>query len=138
MMINQPLVSICIPTYNAGPYFEPCLQSALEQTYSNVEILISDDGSTDETLQIVCKYQQQYPHIRLVKNPNRGMVNNWNNCIIESKGEWIKFLFQDDLLKPACVEKMLDACVASKVDVGLCRREFIIHNDIPKIIRNDF
>ena len=137
-MTNQPLVSICIPTYNAGEFFEACLQSALEQTYPNIEILISDDGSTDGTLQIVDRYQRQHPVIRLVENANRGMVSNWNNCITKAKGEWVKFLFQDDILKPGCVEKMLEACLANHVEVGLCRREFIIHNDVPKPLRFDF
>lgn len=137
-MSNLPLVSICIPTYNAAEFFEPCLQSALSQTYTNLEILISDDGSTDDTLSIIKRYQLQYPQIRFVQNTNRGMVNNWNNCIIESRGEWVKYLFQDDILKPECVQIMLENCLAYHVDVGLCRREFIIHPDVPKNTRFDF
>jgi glycosyltransferase involved in cell wall biosynthesis len=138
MMTNLPIVSICIPTYNAGEFFEACLQSALSQTYMNVEILISDDGSSDDTLKIAEQYQKQFSHIRLVQNASGGMVNNWNNCIEEAKGEWIKFLFQDDVLKPDCIEKMLSVCLTYNVDIGLCRREFIIHNDVPKIVRINF
>lgn len=134
-MKNPPLVSICIPTYNAGAYFEESLQSALEQTYPNTEILISDDGSSDATLLIVEKYQQKYPHIRLVKNANPGLVRNWNHCIEQANGDWIKFLFQDDILMPACVEKMLLACLKHMVEVGLCRRRFIIHDDVPSSFR---
>ncbi|HEV7331931.1 MAG TPA: glycosyltransferase [Flavisolibacter sp.] len=130
MTQHSPLVSICIPTYNAGDYFEKCLQSAVNQTYQNIEILISDDGSTDATLSVVETYQQQYPHIRLVKNNNPGLVTNWNHCIEQAGGEWIKFLFQDDLLLPACVEKMLAACMAYNLELGLCRRRFIIHDDV--------
>ena len=137
-MANLPLVSVCIPTYNAADYFEPCLQSAVEQTYPGLEILISDDGSADNTLAIAEKYRQQHPHIRVIKNAEKGMVNNWNNCIAQAKGDWIKFLFQDDILKPACVEKMLNTCIAHKVQVGLCRREFIIHDDVPRRVRNIF
>lgn len=136
--MNSPLVSICIPTYDAGVYFEECLQSALSQTYSHVEILISDDGSTDTTLTIVKKYQQQYTHIRMVRNAHRGLVSNWNNCIAEAKGEWIKFLFQDDILMPSCIEKMLAACLEHKTDVGLCRRRFLLHDDVSTHIRYNF
>jgi glycosyltransferase involved in cell wall biosynthesis len=135
MTNSSPLVSICIPTYNGGEYFEACLQSALQQTYQHTEILISDDGSTDGTLAIVEKYQKEQPHIRLVKNSNPGLVSNWNHCIQKAKGEWIKFLFQDDLLAPACVEKMLVACLAHDVEVGLCRRRFLIHNDVSNHVR---
>lgn len=136
--MNHPLVSICIPTYNAGEYLEDCLQSALAQTYPHLEILISDDGSADDTLRMVEKYKSQYSQIRLVKNSNPGMVTNWNNCIEQSKGEWVKFLFQDDVLKPTCVQSMVEACLQHSVDVGLCRRDFIIHDDVPKAIRFNF
>lgn len=136
--MNNPLVSICIPTYNAAEFLEPCLRSALAQTYPHYEIVISDDGSTDETVTIVEAFQRDYPCLRSVKNEKKGMVNNWNNCITQARGEWIKFLFQDDLLKPACVEKMLEGCLQYRVDVGLCRRDFIIHSDVPKVMRFDF
>ena len=137
-MNKPPLVSICIPSYNAGEFFEPCLQSALAQTYPNIEILISDDGSTDTTMAIAEKYSKQYSNIRIVRNTATGMVNNWNNSIEQAKGEWIKLLFQDDVLMPACIEKMLEACLAHNVQVGLCRRKFIIHDNVPKRIQNDF
>lgn len=138
-MNNQPLVSICIPTYNGQEFLVDCLQSAVEQTYKNTEILISDDGSKDGTLEIVARFRRQHPHLRLVKNEGGGgMVNNWNNCILSARGEWIKFLFQDDVLQPACVEKMIAACTAHNVQVGLCRRTFIVQDDIPKPVRNFF
>lgn len=133
-----PLVSICIPTYNAAAYLEPCLLSAVKQTYPDCEILVCDDGSTDNTVEIVTAFQQQYPQIRLVQNKaNAGMVNNWNQCIQQAKGEWIKFLFQDDILQPACVEKMLATCIEYNVEVGLCRRNFILHDEVPKYLRRN-
>lgn len=137
---NQfPLVSICIPTYNAAAFLEPCLHSAINQRYSNIEILLCDDGSTDRTITIIQQFQQQYANIRLVQNTvNKGMVANWNNCVEQARGEWIKFLFQDDLLEPDCVEEMLRACEVNKVKVGLCRRDFILHDDILPHLKKDF
>lgn len=136
--MSQPFVSICIPTYNGAEFLEPCLQSALSQTYHHLEILVSDDGSTDDTIVIAEKYRQKHPQIKIIRNANKGMVNNWNNCIEQAGGEWIKFLFQDDLLKPDCVEKMLTNCLVNDVQVGLCRRDFIIHDDVPRRVRNIF
>jgi glycosyltransferase involved in cell wall biosynthesis len=125
-----PLVSICIPTYNAAAYLEPCLQSALAQTYLKTEILICDDASTDETIAIIKKYQQQNAKIRLIQNvENIGMVNNWNNCIKQAKGSWIKFLFMDDILQPDCIKKMLNACEQNKAEVAVCARGFILVDD---------
>lgn len=134
-----PLVSICIPTYNAAAYLEPCLQSALAQTYHKTEILICDDGSTDETVAIIKKYQQLYVQIRLIQNAeNKGMVNNWNNCIKQAKGSWIKFLFMDDVLQPDCIEKMLAACRENNTEVVVCARDFIILDNALPHIRNYF
>lgn len=125
----SPLISICIPTYNGAEFLEECIQSALHQTYANLEILVSDDGSTDNTILILKKYQLHHQHIKLVNNTNRGMVNNWNNCIVKAKGKWIKFLFQDDVLKPECVAAMLQACAKQKTEVALCSRDFIIQEN---------
>lgn len=136
---GHPLISICIPTYNAGAYLEPCLLSAVKQTYSPTEILICDDGSSDDTISIVQQFSRQYPKIRLVQNNvNGGMVHNWNRCIEEARGEWIKFLFQDDLLAPSCVEDLLTACRQHRVPVGLCRRDFLIHENAPAHLRRFF
>ena len=130
-MDSLPLISICIPTYNAGKHFEPCLQSALAQTYPHCEILISDDGSTDTTLEVVTNYQQKHANIRLVQNPIKGMVANWENCILQANGNWIKYLFQDDVLEPDCVQKMLALCRSHNVDIGFCRRNFIVEDNAP-------
>lgn len=130
-MDTMPLISICIPTYNAGKHFEPCLQSALAQTYPNFEVLISDDGSTDSTLDTINRYQQQHSNIRLVENPTKGMVANWENCIAAANGNWIKYLFQDDLMEPDCLQKMMALCHHHKVDIGFCRRNFILEENAP-------
>lgn len=136
---DTPLVSICIPTYNAAAFLAPCLQSAAAQTYPRIEILISDDGSTDNTVAIVQQYQRQHPHIRLVQNSaNAGMVANWNRCIALASGEWIKFLFQDDLLEPGCVEAMLRQCHEKRVSVAVCHRQFVLHDDVLPHVRRFF
>lgn len=135
---EKPLVSVCIPTYNGAEYIIACIDSILSQTYSNLEILISDDGSTDNTLDILNQYKLNHKHIKIVHNVRKGMVENWNNCIKEARGEWIKFLFQDDILKPECVERMLTACIKYNSNVAICRREFIIHEDVPEKIKEDF
>lgn len=133
------LVSICIPTYNAAEFLKPCLISAIEQTYPSIEILVCDDGSTDETISIIKQFQLQHPQIRLVQNQsNIGMVQNWNKCVEEANGKWIKYLFQDDLLEKNCVEEMIKAANHFKVQVALCRRNFILHEGILPHLKRDF
>jgi len=101
-----PLVSICIPTHNGARWIERSLRSAMSQTYQPVEILIVDDASTDDTAKIATSFHD--PRIRVEVNKSKlGLVRNWNRCITLSKGTLVKFLFQDDMLYPTCVEKMV-------------------------------
>jgi glycosyltransferase involved in cell wall biosynthesis len=111
--MNTPLVSICIPTYNGQEYLSQCIESAIIQSYKNIEILIVDDNSSDNTHQIVETYRSKDNRIRFVQNEkNLGLVGNWNKCIDEAKGEWIKFLFQDDYMDTNCIQVMVESISA--------------------------
>ncbi|MEG5050377.1 MULTISPECIES: glycosyltransferase [unclassified Microcoleus] len=106
---QMPLVSVCIPTYNGEQFLEAALASAIAQTYSHIEIIVSDDNSTDKTVEIAKIFQQKYPaKITILNHHQYGLVQNWNFCISQAKGKYIKFLFQDDLLEPDCIEKMVN------------------------------
>jgi|GEM_PF-2492483 len=102
------LVSILIPTYQGEQFLEATLNSALNQTYPNIEIIVSDDGSKDKTVEIARKFcDQSQNEFKIYTNKKLGMVENWNFCISVAKGKYIKFLFQDDLLKSDCIEEMV-------------------------------
>ncbi|WP_417872515.1 glycosyltransferase family 2 protein [Xanthomarina gelatinilytica] len=123
----NPTVSICIPTYNGEAYLAEALDSALAQTYPNLEIVVSDDASTDTTLEIVEKYQDKTSiPIHVFHHEPNGIGANWNNCIKQAQGEYIKFLFQDDVLEPTCVERMVGILDSQKVGLVGCKREFIM------------
>jgi len=127
----REIVSICIPTYNGATYIAETLESILAQTFSNFEVLVVDDQSTDDTLDIAGSYAVRDARIRLVQNPhNLGLVGNWNRCIELAKGEWIKFVFQDDLLAPDCLDKMIGFLQKSsgKEEVIFCKRDYIFEN----------
>jgi glycosyltransferase involved in cell wall biosynthesis len=105
-MTEPPLISICIPTYNGSKWIHDAIHSCLGQTYPHFELLVVDDASSDDTLQRVRAVQDR--RIRAVTNPrNLGLVDNWNRCVSLARGSYIKFLFQDDLLYPDCLLKML-------------------------------
>lgn len=100
-------VSICIPTYNGSAFLAPCLDSALAQHVENLEIVICDDCSTDDTGTIAQEYAKRDSRVRFYQNKvNLGLVENWNHTIGKATGEWIKLLFQDDLLYPDCVPRL--------------------------------
>lgn len=127
-MSGLPLVSICIPTYNGEAFLQEALDSVMAQTYTNLEIIVSDDASTDRSWEMVERFRESVPFpIYQFAHKPRGIGANWNNTIRKAHGKYIKFLFQDDVLEPACVEKMVDFLEANP-DFGLvaCKRNFII------------
>ncbi|WP_448573427.1 glycosyltransferase [Trichothermofontia sp.] len=114
-----PRVSICIPTYNGEAFLAQALESALAQTYPNLEILLSDDDSTDRTLAIAQAFQARSPvDFLILPHARLGLVENWNFCIEKASGKYIKFLFQDDTLEPTCVEEMV-ALAEQEAAIGL-------------------
>lgn len=107
--MKPPKVSVCIPTYNGENFLEEALLSVISQSYKNYEILVSDDNSLDKSVQIAESLLFNFSPVpyRIIRNDNRGIGNNWNNCLKNARGEYIKFLFQDDVLKPNCLDKMV-------------------------------
>jgi glycosyltransferase involved in cell wall biosynthesis len=131
----KPLISVCIPTYNGTKYLRECIDSVLAQTFTDFEVLVVDDQSSDETLSIVWEYATHDHRIRVIQNEqNLGLVGNWNRCIELAQGEWIKFVFQDDLVAPTCLEQML---LASKPESSIlcCRRNFIFETGVKESVR---
>lgn len=127
-MIN-PKVSILIPTYNGAKYLPSSMESALSQSFGDFELIVCDDSSKDETVSIVRDYQKKDPRIRFFQNPkNLGLVQNWNHALMLAQGEWIKYLFQDDLLTPKALEKML--CVPDSASVVCSKLSYILEPGI--------
>jgi glycosyltransferase involved in cell wall biosynthesis len=134
----SPTISVCIPTYNGAKYLKECLDSVLAQTFKDFEVLIVDDQSRDETLAIAQEYAARDTRIKIFQNPqNLGLVGNWNHCIELAQGEWIKFVFQDDLIAPTCLEKML-ASTNEETSIVFCGREFLFEAETPKRIRYNY
>jgi glycosyltransferase involved in cell wall biosynthesis len=102
----KPQISICIPTYNGEKFIAKTIQSVLDQTFSNFEIVVSDDGSTDKTLEIVRSFSD--PRIVRVDSLSRvGAEANWNNSVANARADLIKLVCQDDLLYRLSLTKCL-------------------------------
>ena len=112
------MVSIIIPAYNAVKYIDDCLQSAINQTYSNVEIIVVDDGSTDDTGAVALKRAKQDSRIKVIRQNNQGLSASRNRGIEESSGQWIVFLDSDDMLPKAGVETLLNAVNEADADIA--------------------
>ncbi|NME82787.1 glycosyltransferase [Clostridium sp. SM-530-WT-3G] len=104
-----PLVSILIPTYNRPEYFELALQSAINQTYPNIEIIIGDDSTNSDTEEIINnKYINKVDNIKYYHNSkNIGQFDNYLKLMELANGEYINFLMDDDLFEPTKIEKMI-------------------------------
>ena len=102
----QPLVSIVIPVYNGSNYMREAIDSALAQTYERVEVIVVNDGSTDDTEQIALSYGER---IRYFRKENGGVSSALNLGIKEMKGEYFSWLSHDDVYTPDKIEVQIDA-----------------------------
>lgn len=128
---NAPKVSILIPSYNQAGIIEETLSSALSQTYDNIEVVVSDDASTDATPQILQKWQAEYPEKLKIflHEKNVGITKNHNQGLLKCSGDFITFLDGDDLFLPEKVESQLafmlenSDCTLSYHDVDVFNSE---------------
>ena len=120
---HTPAVSVCIPTFNGASWIREAIESALAQDFSDLEVVVCDDASTDDTVELAEQVHDE--RVRVVAHRERvGLARNWNRCVSESKGAYIKFLMQDDRLAPGCIGRMLEVLRGSPgVGMVFCPRE---------------
>lgn len=107
-MTENPLVSIIMPSYNAERYIAESIESVIAQTYPNWELIITDDRSSDKTVEIALSYSQKEPRIDFkVAENHTGIAGTRNQCIARAKGRYIAFLDNDDLWMPEKLEKQV-------------------------------
>jgi glycosyltransferase involved in cell wall biosynthesis len=112
-----PIVSICIPTFNGALWIREAIESALAQDFPSFEVVVCDDASDDDTVVLARQFADE--RVRVVVNPQRvGMARNWNRSVRASKGTYVKFLMQDDLLAPDCIGRMLEV-IEAEPEVGM-------------------
>jgi len=128
-MVNNPKVSILIPVYNRAKIILETLNSAVNQTYKNIEIIVVDNKSLDNTFETIKEFAKSYTNVKAYQNEeNIGPVRNWKKCLEYATGEYAKFLWSDDLIAPAFIEKTLQFLVDNE-DVGFVFTGTEIFND---------
>ncbi len=121
MDCKNPLVSILIPTYNGAHRVGKAIESALSQTYSNIEIIVCDNCSADNTVEVVQTYaKKKDSRLHLVVNEtNIGPTRNWKRCVEETRGKYAKLLFSDVWIDPEYLKETLSVLKKSeKVEFG--------------------
>ena len=118
---HTPLVSIIIPAYNAAKFIKQCIQSIVFQTYKVIEIIIVNDGSTDET-QVICEtFAVNDKRIQVINKKNEGVTRARLRGFFASKGSFIMFVDADDYIHPECIEKLVNAANAYRADMVCCQ-----------------
>lgn len=124
---HQPLVSVVIPTYNRADTIAETLNSVIAQTYQNLEILIVDDGSTDNTAEVIAPFLAD-PRVKFIGQKNLERSATRNHGILESSGEYLAFLDSDDMWYPRKIE-MQTAFMETHPEVGMCSCRTALIND---------
>uniref|UniRef100_A0A7V0Z6J5 Glycosyltransferase family 2 protein n=1 Tax=candidate division WOR-3 bacterium TaxID=2052148 RepID=A0A7V0Z6J5_UNCW3 len=128
-MVSIPKVSILIPVYNRARIILETLHSAVNQTYKNIEIIVVDNKSTDNTFETIKEFAKLYPNVKVYQNEeNIGPVRNWRKCLDYATGEYAKILWSDDLIAPTFIEKTLPF-LTNNEDVGFVFTGTEIFND---------
>jgi len=126
---SQRTVSVGIPVYNGGEYLCTCLESILGQTFSDFEVVAVDDCSSDESRNVIDRYAKMDDRVRVFQNSqNLGLVANWNRCVELARGQWLKFVFQDDWLAPDCLRLMVEDAGKTGALLTVCRREYVFED----------
>ena len=126
-MSAAPAASICIPTYRGAAHIGETIESALAQTFTDFELVITDDASPDETAQVVARYRDA--RVRYVRSEhNAGVEENWNRCLRLARGRYFKLLPHDDLIAPDCLARqvaVLEADREERLALVFCARRII-------------
>ena len=120
--MKEPKLSVIIAVYNTEKYVEKCLDSLLSQTYSNIELVVVNDCSTDGSLKILKKYAKKYDNIILIDNKqNKGLSYSRNVGLENASGEYTGYIDSDDYIDPNYYEKLMKAIVKEKSDVAIAK-----------------
>ena len=119
-MSDNDLISIIIPIYNVEKYMEKCLNSVVNQTYNNIEIILIDDGSKDKSREICDNYAKKDNRIKVVHKENNGVSSARNTGIDMSKGKYITFIDSDDYIDTDYIETLYKLCTRNDADIAIC------------------
>lgn len=123
-MNNYPLISLIIPCYNAKKTLAKCLYSVIQQSYSNLEIIIVDDGSFDGTSEIYENYQNKDHRIKILKQNNSGVSRARNSGVKAATGEYICFVDSDDWIEPDYCSEMYHLLIKENADISIIEASY--------------
>ena len=119
--MSEKLISVIVPVYNVEKYIKKTLESLLNQTYENIEIVLVDDGSTDSSSQICDEYAKKDNRIKVIHKENGGVSSARNKGIETARGDYVFYLDSDDTIDEKCLKILKEALERTESDVAVCR-----------------
>lgn len=117
----NPLVSVIVPVYNVLPYLKESLDSLIGQSYQDLEVILIDDGSTDDSGKLCDEYANHDKRILVIHQENKGLSAARNIGLDKANGEYIAFLDSDDAFHCCFIEKLLSSIISKDADIALCK-----------------
>ena len=114
------MISVIVPVYNVEEYLEECLESIKRQTYTDIEVILVNDGSIDRSKEICERYCEKDSRFKLVNQENKGLSGARNRGMLESKGEFISFVDSDDILKEDMLDQLMKQMTSEDIDIVEC------------------
>lgn len=132
-----PFISVIIPVYNVAQYLAKCIDSVLKQTYTNIEIILVNDGSTDSSGRICDDYAKVDKRIKVIHKVNGGQSDARNTAIDIANGDYLTFIDSDDYVSPSYIEYLLDLCTKYKGDISACSYQKVFDGEKKQVKSSD-
>ena len=126
-MSNNPKITVIIPVYNVEDYIEECIESVINQTYTNLEIILVDDGSTDKSGYICNKFQDRDERIKVIHKLNGGLSDARNAGLKKATGEYVQFIDGDDYIDSDMIETLYNTIEKYDADIAICNH-YVLKN----------
>lgn len=122
------MISVIVPVYNVEKYLSRCIDSIVNQTYKDFEVVLFDDGSTDRSGKICDEYSTRYSNVKVIHSENGGLSNARNSGRVASKGEYITYIDSDDVISPDYLEVLINLNKKYDADVSCCEFNFFTND----------
>ncbi len=118
--MEKKKISIIVPIYNVEKYLKKCVESILNQTYKNIEVILINDGSTDNANEICLELEKNDQRVKYISTKNKGVCHARNEGLLIATGEYITFVDADDYIEPNMYEEMIKDIEKNNADIGIC------------------
>ncbi|MBE7065896.1 MAG: glycosyltransferase [Ruminococcaceae bacterium] len=126
--MDTPKISILVPVYNVEKYIDECLDSIINQTYKNLEIILVDDGSTDKSGEICDRYARCDSRIKVIHQKNQGLATTRNVLVAAATGDYIGFVDSDDFISPNMYSDLIEIIQKKGADIAMCNIGYVDKN----------